>query len=70
MEENLPQERREALIDMFSNIVRSDVLIAMEALTIVNILEGACQRASVDLEEGILKAMIEGGAEDGLFPES
>ena len=58
------------MIDMFTNIMRLDVLTAMETLTIVNILEGACKRASVELEEGILKAMIEENVEDGLFPES
>lgn len=68
MDEILEEERRDALIEMFTNTAKANVLTNAEALTIIKILESACARAQVELEERFLKAMIEGSIEDAPTP--
>ena len=60
MNEILTPERRDALIDKFTRIAHADVLTNADALSILEVIGQACKRASADIEEGILKAMIEG----------
>lgn len=60
MNEIMDPERRDALVKEFVSVANSDVLTNMDGLTILEILKQACERASADIEEGILKAMIEG----------
>ena len=60
MDEILTAERRNALIDKFTRTAQADVLTNADALAILEIVEQACKRASADLEEGMLLAMIEG----------
>lgn len=60
MNEVINAERRDALIESFTNIAKMDLLTNMDALMVLEILRRVCKRASVELEEGILKAMIDG----------
>ena len=60
MNEVINAERRDALIESFTNVARMDLLTNMDALMVLEILRRVCKRASVELEEGILKAMIDG----------
>lgn len=60
MNEIMDPERRDALVKEFVSVANSDVLTNMDGLTILEILKQACERASVELEEGILKSLIEG----------
>lgn len=67
MDEILTAERRDALIDKFTDVAKADVLTNADGVAILEILGDACKRASAELEEGILKALIEGptpGAEE------
>lgn len=59
MNEVINAERRDALIESFTNIAKMDLLTNMDALMVLEILRRVCKRASVELEEGILKAMID-----------
>ena len=70
MDEILEAERRDALIESFTSIAKMDLLTNMDGLMVIEILRRACSKASVELEEGILKAMIEGPeSEDEPGPE-
>ncbi len=60
MNEILEPERRDALVREFANVANMDVLTNMDGLLILKILEDACSRANAEIEEGILKAMIDG----------
>lgn len=60
MEEILTPEHRDELIERFTHVAKADILTNMDALTIVKILEEACRRADAELEEEMLKAMLEG----------
>lgn len=60
MNEVINAERRDALIESFTNIAKMNLLTNMDALMVLEILRRVCKRASVELEEGILKAMIDG----------
>ena len=60
MNEVINAERRDALIESFTNIAKMDLLTNMDALMVIEILRRVCKMASVELEEGILKAMIDG----------
>lgn len=58
MEERIDQDRRDRLVEMFTNT--AELLTNGDALEVVRILENACRRASAELEEGILEALING----------
>lgn len=60
MEKILTPEHRDELIERFTNVAKADILTNMDALTIVKILEKACQRASANLEEEAMKMLLEG----------
>lgn len=60
MDELLEAERREALIEMFTSTARLDVLTNLDALTIIQILRQACEKASVEMEESIMTRLING----------
>ena len=60
MDEILDAERRDALIDKFTRIAKADVLTNADALAILEIAENACRRASAELEEEMLRALIDG----------
>lgn len=60
MDEIMEAERRDALIELFTEIAKTDVLTNMDGLLVIQILEQACDRAKVELHEGFLKAMISG----------
>ena len=64
MNEVINAERRDALIESFTNIAKMDLLTNMDALMVLEILRRVCKRASVELEEGILKAMIDGSEDE------
>ena len=58
MEERIDQDRRDRLVEMFTNT--AELLTNGDALEVVRIMENACRRASAELEEGILEALING----------
>ena len=60
MNEILTAERRDALIDKFTRTAKADVLTNADAIAIISILEEACRRESANLEEAMLRALIEG----------
>lgn len=60
MNEIMDAERRDALVEEFVRVANADVLTNMDGLTILEILKKACERASAELEEGILTALITG----------
>lgn len=60
MNEILTAERRDALIDKFTRTAQADVLTNADAIAIISILEEACRRESANLEEAMLRALIEG----------
>lgn len=60
MNEILTPERRDALIDKFTRIAQADVLTNADALAILEIIGQACKRASAELEEEMLRVLIEG----------
>ena len=60
MDEILNSKHRDDLIERFANVAKADLLTNMDALAIVNILVEACRRASVNLEEEMLRGLIEG----------
>lgn len=65
MDETITPERRDALIELFASVAEADVLTNLDALTIIEILQRACERAQVELHEGLLTALINGpDAED------
>lgn len=68
MDEILKEERRDALIERFTQIAKADVLTNGDAIAILDILGQACRRASAGLEEEILAAMIEGDGSDTPTP--
>ncbi len=58
MDRRLTPERKDALVNMFTKT--ADMLTNGDALAIIEILERACNRASAELEEDMLRALIEG----------
>lgn len=66
MSEAITPERRNKLVEMFAST--AEFLTNEEALEIVEIMENACHRASAELEESILKALIEGSVQEDPTP--
>lgn len=68
MDETLIPERRDALIRLFTGTAKLDVLTNLDALTIIQILQQACERAKVELHENFLTAMIKGEVPEDTTP--
>ena len=64
MDRILLEKHRERLINAFTKVARNDLLTNEDGLVILELLGRACKRAAVDLDEEMLREMINGSEED------
>ena len=64
MNELLPDERIESFIEKVALVAREKVLTNLDAMTILEILQRACERASNEIYEEMITRSIEAGDAD------
>ena len=60
MDKIMSPDHRDRLIELFTEVAKTDLLTHADEFVIINVLENACKRASADLQEEMLRGLIEG----------